>query len=323
VEVETVVTGRSGGTMSVTRRPTTTAVAAAISVMGLGGILPAAGSAQEQERCECPRAMVWNLDAPGAMAWSFGHARIGIGMSADERDERGVVVSSVQEDSPAEEAGLQVGDVIVAVDGHSLLEPLDATRERRFDEDDSLPVQRLMALAREWEEGDEVEIRYERNGTVETVIVEPEEMGFDMEPLRLRMGEIGERMREIAPRIERELMVRPERFGEVPEIRIRGGDGAFAWYGGGAWGLELRELDPELGRYFGTDEGVLVLRASENTELGLEAGDVILSIDGRDVETPRDFRRILRSYDDGESLTFHVMRDGARTTVEYEVGQGS
>jgi S1-C subfamily serine protease len=263
--------------------------------------------------------MVWDLEGPMAMAWSFGHARIGIGMSADDRDERGVVVSSVAEDSPADRAGLQVGDIIVAIDGHTLLEPLEGARERNFDEDDSLPVQRLMALARDWEEGDQVEVRFERDGAIQTVTVEPEEMGFDMEPLRLRIGEFNGRMRELGPRLERELMVVPPRPDVGSQIRIRGREGALAWFDLGTWGLELREVTPELGRYFGADEGVLVLDASEDSELGLEAGDVILAIDGRDVETPRDVRRVLRSYEPGESLTFQIMRDGVRTTVEYEM----
>ena len=82
-------------------------------------------------------------------------------------------------DSPAEEAGLQDGDVITVFEGHVLTIPLDdSDRERDFDLDQSLPAQRLLALAGDLEPGQTVEIRYLRNGASNTVSVEAEEFEF-------------------------------------------------------------------------------------------------------------------------------------------------
>ena len=39
------------------------------------------------------------------------------------------------------------------------------------------------------------------------------------------------------------------------------------------------------------------------------------AIDGRMVDSPGDIRRILRSYEDGESVTFQIMRDHAAREV--------
>ena len=81
-------------------------------------------------------------------------------------------------------------------------------------------------------------------------------------------------------------------------------------------GLHLTELNPGLAEYFSTDAGVLVLEVDDGSPLGLQAGDVILAIDGREVEEQRDVGRILRSYEGGEEVSFSVIRKGQQITVE-------
>src|SRR3546814_16524037 len=56
---------------------------------------------------------------------------------------------------------------------------------------------------------------------------------------------------------------------------------AFRWNG-----LNLATVDKQLGRYFGTDHGVLVLSSGDLA--GLQAGDVIQRIDGKAVASPRE-----------------------------------
>ena len=51
--------------------------------------------------------------------------------------------------------------------------------------------------------------------------------------------------------------------------------------------MELATLTPHLGSYFGSDKGVLVVRAPANGALQLEDGDVILAIDGADQRLAR------------------------------------
>ena len=87
-----------------------------------------------------------------------------------------------------------------------------------------------------------------------------------------------------------------------------------------AYGLELRELNPGLGEYFSTDRGVLVLLVDDDSGLGLRPGDVILSIGEREVEDPADVFRILRSYEDDETVLFTVMRHGQTVRVEGIMG---
>jgi C-terminal processing protease CtpA/Prc len=73
--------------------------------------------------------------------------------------------------------------------------------------------------------------------------------------------------------------------------------------------MELVTLTPQLGRYFGADKGVLVVRAPADGTLKLEDGDVILAIDGRSPTSGSHATRILASYQPGEKLALRVIRD--------------
>lgn len=80
--------------------------------------------------------------------------------------------------------------------------------------------------------------------------------------------------------------------------------------------LELVTLTPGLGSYFGTDKGVLVVRAPEDGALRLQEGDVILAIDGRQPTSGSHATRILGSYQPGEKIRLRVLRQ--RKTLELE-----
>jgi hypothetical protein len=79
--------------------------------------------------------------------------------------------------------------------------------------------------------------------------------------------------------------------------------------------LELAPLNPDLGAYFGTTDGVLVIRAPRDGSLGLKAGDVVQAVDGRKPSGPSHLLRILRSYDQGESFKLDILRNHKRETV--------
>lgn len=281
--------------------------------------------------CECgdswPR-FNWSERGPEGLAiWSAPRARIGIALGDEEQDQydsRGALVRDVEEGSPAEDAGLQAGDVITAIDGQSLLEPLSGARERRMSEDRSLPVQRLLSLAGSWDPGDEIEVTYDRDGQSNTITVEADarDLDFRMGDLRGQMGDLGERLRVLAPQMrEGGARARALMRERAPVISFRGldGDRGNLSFGFGWSKLRLSELNPELGRYFGTDSGVLVLEVDEDYGLDLQAGDVILSIDGRVVDSPSDVHRILGSYDEDEDVTIEIMRDQSRMEVTGSV----
>jgi hypothetical protein len=87
--------------------------------------------------------------------------------------------------------------------------------------------------------------------------------------------------------------------------------------------LELVTVTPKLGKYFGTAEGLLVVRAAEGQALPLEEGDVLLSIDGRKPDSPGHAFRILRSYEPGEKVKLGGVRERKPVTLEATVPAAS
>jgi S1-C subfamily serine protease len=93
-------------------------------------------------------------------------------------------------------------------------------------------------------------------------------------------------------------------------------------FGGSPLGrLELAPLNPDLGRYFGTDEGVLVISAPKDSVLQLRGGDVVLAVDGRTPSSPSHLLRILRSYESGETFKLDIMRNRKRETITARLGE--
>jgi membrane-associated protease RseP (regulator of RpoE activity) len=79
-------------------------------------------------------------------------------------------------------------------------------------------------------------------------------------------------------------------------------------------GAEFTEMNAGLGRYFHTNEGLLVLQVSPQTPSargGLQAGDVVVEAEGRKVERVRDLREAFARAD-GREVRLTVLRDGRR-----------
>lgn len=204
---------------------------------------------------------------------------------ADE--EQGVEVLGVTPGGPANEADVRTGDVIVTIDGQEL----NATPG-------SSAVAKLTAHMRSVEPGAAVKLGIERDGKRRSATVLA---GALEEPvLSFAFGD--------------------EDFEFDPEDLARRAHSAFL----GRWGdLELVSLTPELGEYFGTEEGLLVIRKPTDASLKLQEGDVILSIGGRRPSSPEHAMRILRSYEPGEQLDMQIIRKGRRETLAVALPTGN
>ena len=92
---------------------------------------------------------------------------------------------------------------------------------------------------------------------------------------------------------------------------------ANVWFGlPVAQGLKLAEIDPELGEYFKTDRGVLVLKAKADNDLKLQTGDVILQVGETEVNSPADFMRALRGFESGEVFEMEIKRNRKTRTLD-------
>jgi C-terminal processing protease CtpA/Prc len=257
-------------------------------------IWPAVSTAQDAPRR--PRARTRVDRAPfGAFSFSDNRGRIGVIVDtrADaSRDKVGARVEGVTPGGPADDAGIKVGDIITRFNGTAL------GGAQAGDDDESGPGMKLIELARALEPGDTVQVEYRRGGDSRKATLVAEDLGFSGHWEGPDMGRV-------------EAM--------LPRMRVGPGN-AFEFSFGGPWaGIELVKLNPDLGEYFGTREGVLVVSAPEDSGLALKGGDVILSIGGRKPTSPTQAMRILRSYDPGETVTLEVMRKQKRTNVTWKV----
>ena len=94
---------------------------------------------------------------------------------------------------------------------------------------------------------------------------------------------------------------------------------ASPWAHTGLGELELVSLNEGLGKYFGTDEGLLVVKAPESDAFDLQDGVVIQSIDGREPKDVRHALRILGSYAPGDTLKLGILREIPKLRLEDEM----
>ena len=220
-----------------------------------------------------------------------GRAVLGITIGGDDGDGpvEGVTVRGVSPGGAAADAGLQSGDIITAVNDESMTA-----------DDDEQANAKLIEFMSGVEEGDVLDVEYLRNGKQTSVEVRPRESSM----LAFAFG---------PGRQDYSVRVTPN----MPNFDVR----KFAWVSDGSgWGhMEMVSLTERLGKYFGTEKGLLVVRAPDDENLKLEDGDVIQSIDGREPKSVSHAMRILGSYQSGEQLELQIMRDKRRQTLKIEM----
>ncbi|HEY6640597.1 PDZ domain-containing protein [Povalibacter sp.] len=222
-----------------------------------------------------------------AMAFGMGPtAVLGLTVPAGRRDTRddGAEILSVSPGGGAAEAGLRTGDVLMEING----KPLKRSGGQG-------PGDKVRAAMREISPDDKVTVKYLRDGksaTATVVAKAPSDRMFNF---------------HLAPSVGAGRMAPP-----WPHVAFRRVDGLFGQ-------AELVSLTPKLGQYFGTDKGLLVVRAPSDTRLKLEEGDVILDIDGRVPSSPSHALQILTSYEGGEKLKLNVLRMKKRIAFEVTI----
>src|SRR5262245_36043968 len=205
------------------------------------------------------------------------------------RDVRGVGVTEVLKDSPAEKAGLRKDDVIVRFEGESVTS-----------------VRKLTRLVSESSADQAVRLTISRGGAEKEVSVTLSKRDFGG-LLRAKINDdVWKGIDKDFPRIE------------MGNQGIWGDNNFIFAFGNRRIGISTQTLTKQLADYFGVkDGGVLITSVSENSpaaKAGLKAGDVITAIDGEKVTSPGDITRALNKKETGDvSLT--VIRDKSPRTV--------
>jgi serine protease Do len=198
----------------------------------------------------------------------------------------GVMIESVETDSPAAKAGLKAGDIIVEFDG----ERVRSSRQ-------------LSRLVQETVAGRSVPMAALRDGQRVTMTVQPRDGGSAFKYFDRFDGPFA----KIAP------VPAPAKPGALP----------FAIFTNpGQLGIGVTELSPQLAEYFGTKDGVLVTSVTDNSlasKIGVKAGDVITSLDGGTIDTAADLRRRSQRLEPGDEFTLGVVRDKKALTLKGKV----
>jgi len=260
-------------------------------------------------RRELDRGRVFSLLTPEqgfSVALSGSGPKLGVYLSSErdpEADSIGAVLDRVVEDGPAEKAGLRDGDIIVSAGGESL------AQTSRYG---ISPANKLIRIKNDLDVGDTLHVQYRRDDQTREADIVLEDMATSTWSYSLGDPAVG----IVAPRVEVEprfVTVEPRAFAGELALGIRG------WTTLGWLDMELVTLDDDLGAYFGTTEGLLVVRAPKDNTLNLKSGDVILNVDGREPTSQAHLVRIMRSYEPGETFQMEIMRNQRRQTVSGQV----
>ena len=249
-------------------------------------------------------------------------ARLGIGLGDwAEGAVEGLSVVSVSPGGPADQSGLRSGDMLTTINGESLA--ADSGQES---------YERLREALAAVKPGSDVSIGYRRGEEeleVQLATSSWEQLVEDRNGVRV--GRMAKRIGNWARNMsnwsagDRNVEVEVDVDEDGQERRIvrirRGAPEPLAFYDM-AWrlgGLQITELTPALGEYFGAEHGLLVVRAPHDEDVPLEDGDVIQKIGGREFKDARHATRILRSYEPGEKVELEVLRHKRRKDVSFEL----
>lgn len=242
-------------------------------------------------------------------------------LSGDLRDSydyrgSGVLVTDVTSGSPADRAGLRDGDIVTRFRGRRVDSSSDLTQQVR----DTRPGERVSLTV--WRDG--------RERTVSATMGSLADRGGDDEQApswRDRGNDNDNDNDNDAPEMP-DTPVVPKAAPRVYHFEGKDGDlpnmmRGFQDLGRPRLGVEIQDLDRDLGEYFDrTDgKGVLVLHVVDGSaakSAGIRAGDVIVSLGGRSVDDGDDLRRELRDRDAGP-VSVIVVRRGSRQTLSVRL----
>ena len=228
-------------------------------------------------------------------AGSLGYLGVGVLDLTDDRvkvlklkDNSGVDVKRVDEDSPASKAGLKIDDVVLEVNGKPVSDHVQ-----------------FQATIGELQPGTKVKLTIWRDGAKQTVAA----------TLAARPDTAFPYLGPDSPNAPMPPMPPlPQAFGNaVPAFPADAP--AVGFYGAA--------LNSQMAEFFGVKEGVLVWEVAPRTSAehaGLKAGDVVVKVNGTPVTNPREISGLVRM-SAKKMVVFTVVRNRKEMTLNVEVSE--
>ena len=232
---------------------------------------------------------------------------------------RGVGITQVIADSPAEKAGLRKDDVIL-----------------RIDDENVTSVRKLNRLVSEIAPDHSVRITISRNGSEQQLTatigkrknssaadlfggaVDPKIWKWEGPPKVFKWEGTPKAFKWEGP------FPNVDKFPDLPD---NSGDLAIVLGNSRRIGVSTMELTKQLADYFGVTggRGLLVTSVSEDgpaAKAGVKAGDVITAVDGEAVDSPFDIARAINRKKDGD-ISLTVIRNRTQQTIRVTPSQGA
>ena len=204
------------------------------------------------------------------------------------REERGVEVAHVEDDSPAAKAGMKQGDVVLEYNGEKVE-----------------GVDQFIRLVRETPPGRQVKVAVWRGGATENLTIT-----------------VGARRNMVIETPSGPVTVPPiPPIPPMPPIDIPRFEMS---YQSPLIGIEGESLMPQgqLAEFFGVQDGVLVKSVIKNSpaeKAGLKAGDVIVKVDDSKVASTREITSVLRSNRNKSNFPLTVVRNKKEMPVTVTI----
>lgn len=208
----------------------------------------------------------------------------------DLPSDEGVYVSGIVDGSPAEDAGLEEGDVIL-----------------RFNGEPARSVRRLTRLIEDTKPDTKVDIEILRDGNQRVLACEIGEDDNDV-------WVFGDDTGFDSPRVMVPRAPRAPRSAETPDIPSAPHAWSFSLgqLSSSYIGVGLYDMSDELATALGAPDGGALINTVEDDspaeKAGLQAGDIIVEVDHKKVYDTDDVRKAIQKTKDGDVATVRVLR---------------
>ena len=214
---------------------------------------------------------------------------------------RGVGVTRIVKDSPAEKAGLRKDDVILRVDGENITS-----------------VRKLNRIVSELAPDQSVKITVSRGGSEQDITATIGKRSNNFFSSDFLKGH---------PQIWKWQGNEPREWKfNSRDLFDNKGDLVFALSNSRRIGVSTMQLTKQLADYFGIADGkgVLVTAVTDDgpaAKAGVRAGDVITAVDGEAIDSPGDISRSINRKKEGD-VTLTVIRNKSQQTIRVTPREG-